>query len=252
MGLRWQHRFLILCGLGLAVAIAFEWHPPLISPAPATSIAQSAPPLRKHALPASLATWQDAEQRGDYFDQIKPSKVGYLLWSQFPIQVYVGPATATSPQIAQAWQPAVRAGIQDWQPYLPLAITDDAQTADIAIAQQMPGRDRQARVRSAETRYRIYIDPQNHLKHRIEINIRPNQTSPYITAAVRHELGHALGLWGHSPNPQDVLYFSQVRQPPPISTRDINTLKRVYEQPTRLGWPLPHDEDLSSDFNPKP
>ena len=34
----------------------------------------------------------------------------------------------------------------------------------------------------------------------------------------------------------DVLYFSQVRNPPAISARDVNTLKRVYEQPTRLGW----------------
>jgi predicted Zn-dependent protease len=34
------------------------------------------------------------------------------------------------------------------------------------------------------------------------------------------------------------MYFSQVREPPPISARDINTLKRIYQQPTRLGWPV--------------
>ncbi|MFN4955672.1 MAG: peptidase, partial [Aphanizomenon sp.] len=32
------------------------------------------------------------------------------------------------------------------------------------------------------------------------------------------------------------MYFSQVRNPPFISVRDVNTLKRVYEQPTGLGW----------------
>jgi predicted Zn-dependent protease len=33
-----------------------------------------------------------------------------------------------------------------------------------------------------------------------------------------------------------VPYFSQVRNPPPISPRDVNTLKRIYQQPTSLGW----------------
>jgi hypothetical protein len=30
-----------------------------------------------------------------------------------------------------------------------------------------------------------------------------------------------------------------VNAPPDISERDLRTLKRVYEQPTRLGWPIP-------------
>ena len=54
-----------------------------------------------------------------------------------------------------------------------------------------------------------------------------------------HEIGHALGIWGHSPEVTDALYFAQVRQPPLISARDVNTRKRVYAQPTRLGWAVP-------------
>ncbi|MDY6806095.1 MAG: peptidase, partial [Cyanobacteriota bacterium] len=42
--------------------------------------------------------------------------------------------------------------------------------------------------------------------------------------------------WGHSEEERDVMYYSQVGSPPPISARDINTLKRIYQQPTRLGW----------------
>jgi hypothetical protein len=38
------------------------------------------------------------------------------------------------------------------------------------------------------------------------------------------------------------MYFAQVRTPPVISARDINTLKRVYQQPTQLGWPIPGDK----------
>jgi predicted Zn-dependent protease len=68
--------------------------------------------------------------------------------------------------------------------------------------------------------------------------LSPSQTGNYVVAAARHELGHALGIWGHSPLQTDALYFSQVRNPPTISSSDVNTLKRVYQQPTSLGWSL--------------
>ncbi len=74
------------------------------------------------------------------------------------------------------------------------------------------------------------------MSHYCTIFLNPHQTSKYIQAAARHELGHALGIWGHSPVASDALYFSQVSDLVTISGRDINTLKRVYQQPTRLGW----------------
>jgi predicted Zn-dependent protease len=73
------------------------------------------------------------------------------------------------------------------------------------------------------------------LRHHMTIQIRPTQAGEFETAAIRHELGHALGIWGHSPMMTDALYFSQVREPPPISARDVNTLQRIYRQGTRLG-----------------
>ena len=41
----------------------------------------------------------------------------------------------------------------------------------------------------------------------------------------------------------DALYFSQVPNPPSISARDINTLKRIYQQPTLLGWKVAGEKD---------
>lgn len=216
------------------------------------------PPLQTHPLPPLLAKWQDPSHSGDYFDQIQPTEVGFLVWSEFPITVYVQPpSTATNPSsLESAWVKAVQAAIQGWMPYLPLQPVDQAEQADITIWRSQPPlrlgvRDRPSnslgleRVRSAETRYELFVEQVEQaeqqparLIHRCTITLNPQQTAAYIQAAIRHELGHALGIWGHSPQPTDALYFSQVRNPALISSRDVNTLKRIYEQPTRLGWSL--------------
>jgi predicted Zn-dependent protease len=199
-------------------------------------------PLKPHPLPPTLSQWQDSTNSGDYFSQVTTTQVGYLVWSQFPIQVYVEPPKAISEKQAQAWVNAVLQGVQEWSNYLPLRIVEQPEIADIAIARKAPPLQISpgsniTRARSAQTTYELYTSKKI-LSHRFSILLSPTQTGEYLIAAARHEFGHALGIWGHSPLQTDALYFSQVRNPLPISSRDVNTLKRVYEQPTSLGWSL--------------
>jgi predicted Zn-dependent protease len=226
------------------------------------SLASSPLPLPSpHPLPDSLARWQDSNNAGDYFDQVNPVSVGYLVWSQFPVTVYVESlkpaeeASAFTKQRSQAWINAVLKAVQEWNVYLPLQRVQQQEKADITILRTAPpirfepeagttSRERRpglplGRVRSAETRFEISLKPsgsQSILAHRFTILLRPDQATAYLEAAARHELGHALGIWGHSLLETDTMFFSQVRNPAPISPRDINTLKRIYQQPTRLGW----------------
>ena len=204
----------------------------------------SLPPQNTHPLPSSLSKWQDDKNNGDYFSQIKPSKYGYLVWSQFPVKVYLEAPNITNSNQSQQWINVVSQTVEEWNNYLPLKIVENPEIADITIVRKSPPLQitpgsKFPRARSALTSYNIYTK-NNTLYHRFTIllspMLSPTQGGKYLLAASRHELGHALGIWGHSKDKGDALYFSQVRNPPLVSPRDVNTLKKIYQQPTSLGW----------------
>ncbi|MGH1392597.1 MAG: peptidase [Trichormus sp.] len=206
------------------------------------AVSAKLPPAKPYPLPPTLAQWQDNTNSGDYFSQIAKTEVGYLVWSQFPVKVHIKQPTGINNQQAQLWVDSVLQTVQEWNNYLPLLVVESSEIADITIERKSPPlefsrEDRIPRARSALTRYELYTS-NDVLLHRFSILLSPSQTGRHLLAASRHELGHALGIWGHSPLETDALYFSQVRNSPPISARDVNTLKRVYEQPTNLGWAL--------------
>jgi predicted Zn-dependent protease len=218
--------------------------------------APTLPPLQVHPLPPSLAQWHNSSNVGDYLARIRSTKAGALVWSEFPIKVYLDrpknpQETSASDRRFIQWVEAVEDAIQEWTVYLPMVEIPQPELADIVIKREKPplgvqidpktGRVERFRARTAQTRYEFYIREGNSpiLLHRMTVAIDPGLSEQSIRSATRHELGHALGIWGHSQAQTDAMYFSQVRTSPAISPRDINTLKKVYQQPTRLGWELP-------------
>jgi predicted Zn-dependent protease len=213
------------------------------------------PPLKAHPLPSTLASWQDREHQGDYFEQIKTTPLGYLIWSEFPIKVYLEThlthrnSTAERVRFEQ-WVKTVQQAVAEWTIYLPLLEVKNPQLADIIIKRSQPSREFKLnratgqydipRASTAQTNYKFYLKPANPaiLSHRMTIEISPHLSELSTLAATRHELGHALGIWGHSNQETDALYFSQVKNPTGISARDLNTLKKIYQQPTKLGWSI--------------
>ncbi|BAY19703.1 metallopeptidase [Anabaenopsis circularis NIES-21] len=213
------------------------------------SSAVSPPTPKLHYLPATLAQWKDSQNSGDYFSQVATTEVGYLVWSKFPVQVYIEQPINVSNQQAETWVKSVSQAVQEWSMYLPLTLVKKPEIADIQIERKAPplqlSSDKKIpRARSALTTYQLYTENKV-LLHRFTILLSPSQTGNYVVAAARHELGHALGIWGHSTLQTDALYFSQVRNPPTISARDVNTLKRVYQQPTSLGWTLKDNSKMN-------
>ena len=226
---RWYGQFII----GLVIVLLWV---AFIIPR-AIQAQQPVDPAQVHPLPSPLAGWSSSNDLGDYFSKIKPMPLGYLIWSDLPVSVYVGSSTFSDAPRRLAWEGEVNAAIAEWEEYFPLVVSDQPE-ADIVIEQVRPTKTSKGRTRSAQAIPEAYCAG-DRLAHRFRVEISPSQTGPYIKAATRHELGHALGLWGHSPNAQDVMYHSQVGNPPDISERDLNTLKKIYEQPTLLGWPAP-------------
>jgi len=72
--------------------------------------------------------------------------------------------------------------------------------------------------------FHIYIDP------RLEDDVPALDSCLNFTTA--HELGHALGIFQHSPDPNDLMYSDPVVTAP--STRDRNTVNRAYHTPTTI------------------
>ena len=234
----------------VGLTIAFLWGL-FLSAQIASAIATDLPDAKAKTVPAQLSqsiaqlpmtAELGTSSASDYFDQIQKVKVGYLLWTDFPVRVSIDPAGDLR------WQTAVRKGVEAWMPYFPLEIidvTDGREDAQIQIQATRFKLNRPAgsttlpRFRAAETRWDIIpVMPDSLtplLRHRMTIALPPGQADGVMQSAACHEMGHALGIWGHSIDAKDVMYFAQVKDPPPISTRDLRTLKRVYEQPTRLG-----------------
>ncbi len=93
----------------------------------------------------------------------------------------------------------------------------------------------------------------NNMLAKVDIYIKPtDETGLNIDRAevfniAQHEIGHALGLWGHSADAGDVMSYegdySGNHTPKMITARDINTLKAVYRmKPDIIDKPLAEEQ----------
>lgn len=64
----------------------------------------------------------------------------------------------------------------------------------------------------------------------------PYRSRIFLNKVCLHELGHALGMRGHSPNPKDVMFPDAMLDDRPVLTeRDKNTMRKIYPVDTRAG-----------------
>ncbi len=82
--------------------------------------------------------------------------------------------------------------------------------------------------RNGLTTYTYYPSSGRLISAKVEIGVRGNNPID-IRSVAAHEFGHAIGIGGHSQNPDDMMYTSFVTNVPlQITPSDLNTVKTAY------------------------
>ncbi len=190
---------------------------------------------------SSRAPSSDAESYLNWVAFKVPVNESVLLrWpkSKMPLRVFLPRPPAGWFENPEAIHDSVRDGILDWSgvagPDLPsFVFVDAAGEADIPIIwESRPHGDWYI----ASCAFDIQPFARRFGVSRIFVTAR--WRDGYVAdlhdvyATVLHEVGHALGLAGHSPDPHDVMYEAISRRPDvALSARDRATLKALYARP---------------------
>ena len=171
-----------------------------------------------------------------YFDHITVFSDGKITrFTQMPIRIHIAPmpigvkgveAYLESFRYAmREWEAAAEGGIQ----FQEVASTDNA---DIRVRWQRSGLTRI--IDTALGRTELTRLSETDFEVDVVLSLRESGSAVLLSqekmrTVCLHELGHAIGLWGHSPDSADVLFFAATAQRP--TDRDKVTLRSVYAAP---------------------
>lgn len=199
-------------------------------------------------------TFDCIAQSNGYFDNIAVVSDGRLTrFSEMPIIVY---AEKPDPYASNCLD-ALNYALKEWEEQSVGVVrfrqTSESDNANILISwvTKMEGFYNEHPLGLAE----LHRTEKNNFYVELQISLRdPTTAKPLSTEQFRsvllHEIGHAIGLWGHSKDKNDIMYYAASVQHPTIS--DIMTLKLVYSYEN--GYSL-HEKSIGviqADINANP
>jgi hypothetical protein len=183
----------------------------------------------------------------DYRLRLRPTTLGWPILKRWCVWVEP-PAPDGQPEDRwqQRWREAVDQALVQWAGLLPLQRVDRPEAAQILLFRRRPPRQTGAdgRLRASHGRALLSLRQVDRgqglrLEPLVHVVLSPDQRAEALQATALHELGHGLGLWGHSDSNHDVMAARPGPQPIlRLSERDRATLAWLYSQSTRFGQPL--------------
>ena len=193
---------------------------------------------------AFIAYAQNTDESATYFDHVTLFSDGRITrFTQMPIRVHISPTLRPLPYLT-----AIRYAMNTWETATDGKIrfqeTETPEQADIRVNPTYSGR-------LAFLDTRLGSAKLTRLSQDTSTTAQRSSTAVDFTVEVvlvlegdgtvgdlseeemqticLHEFGHAIGLWGHSPDTDDVCHATATAQHP--TPRDVNTLLKVYDTP---------------------
>jgi predicted Zn-dependent protease len=206
------------------------------------------------ALPDSLQPSGYLPRAGDYYQEVAQSSEG-LKFSKFPLKVFVG-------SVPKDWRRAVQGALDGWIHVFPMEEVASREGADIVLSWERSAKEPR-RLGWEKDWVQVERKDDGTIVKRtrvafVTLDLSQHSSGEQKRATVSHEVGHALGIQGHSDRPGDVMFGTieeiliQLNDPravphsglsspnpsPPLpqkpSQRDVNTLIRLYNSPGPL------------------
>jgi hypothetical protein len=163
---------------------------------------------------------------GDYYSTIRKFQTGNVArWQHFPVLIHLPPNTP------ELWRKNLNDDVKKWSTYVPMKTAADYESFVIEVKWENklpPGIFGITRVEGSGAGLKVIIFLLRPTFYPADV---PEST---LQAVFLHELGHAIGLYGHSENKEDVMFLDEKaskKVAPAVNTisqRDLNTLKRIY------------------------
>lgn len=184
------------------------------------------------------------DRAGDYYNDVVKNNNGEVLrWKDFPINVYIHSKDPIEDKTS-------RMAVEYWQNKVPINLTNDYQSANILI-------DWASKSNYITVPIATKTNQEKEIKVLINLGgIQETEEANTLPLFIIHQIGHALGIWGHSDDINDLMYptgrigcndinikrnKTLIYQPimlqakrANITTRDLNTLLRIYQTPTSI------------------